>query len=50
MSAIIETSGLTKVFGANGNAVHALRGIDMVVEKGEAREITSRQARWLVER
>ena len=35
MSAIIETSGLTKVFGANGNAVHALRGIDMVVEKGE---------------
>ncbi|MFI5197512.1 MAG: ABC transporter ATP-binding protein [Thermoanaerobaculia bacterium] len=35
MSAIIETRGLTKVFGANGNAVHALRGIDMVVEKGE---------------
>ncbi len=35
MSTIIETAGLTKVFGANGNAVHALRGIDMVVEKGE---------------
>jgi putative ABC transport system ATP-binding protein len=35
MSSIIETRGLTKVFGANGNAVHALRGIDMVVEKGE---------------
>ena len=35
MSTIIETRGLTKVFGANGNAVHALRGIDMVVEKGE---------------
>jgi putative ABC transport system ATP-binding protein len=35
MSTIIETTGLTKVFGANGNAVHALRGIDLVVEKGE---------------
>jgi putative ABC transport system ATP-binding protein len=35
MAPIIETRGLTKVFGANGNAVHALRGIDMVVEKGE---------------
>ena len=35
MSTIIETRGLTKVYGANGNAVHALRGIDMVVEKGE---------------
>jgi putative ABC transport system ATP-binding protein len=35
MPAIIETRGLTKVFGANGNAVHALRGIDMAVEKGE---------------
>jgi putative ABC transport system ATP-binding protein len=33
--AIIETAGLTKVFGQNGYAVHALRGIDMVVEKGE---------------
>jgi putative ABC transport system ATP-binding protein len=33
--AIIETSRLTKVFGSNGNAVHALRGIDMVVGRGE---------------
>jgi putative ABC transport system ATP-binding protein len=35
MSAIIETRGLTKVFGANGNAVHALRGIDLTVARGE---------------
>jgi putative ABC transport system ATP-binding protein len=35
MSAIIETHGLTKVFGANGNAVHALRGIDLTVARGE---------------
>ena len=35
MSSIIETSGLTKVFGANGNAVHALRGIDLTVARGE---------------
>ena len=35
MSAVIETRGLTKVFGVNGNAVHALRGIDLVVARGE---------------
>ncbi len=35
MSYVIETTGLTKVFGANGTAVHALRGIDMKVEQGE---------------
>ena len=35
MSAIIHTTGLTKVFGSNGAAVHALRGIDMTVERGE---------------
>ena len=35
MSAVIETRGLTKVFGANGNAVHALRGIDLTVARGE---------------
>ena len=35
MAHIIETTGLTKVFGQNGNAVHALRGIDMVIQKGE---------------
>jgi len=33
--AIIETRALTKVFGANGNAVHALRGIDLDVQRGE---------------
>ncbi|MEO8584974.1 MAG: ABC transporter ATP-binding protein [Acidobacteriota bacterium] len=32
---IIETAGLTKVFGANGTAVHALRGIDLTVARGE---------------
>jgi putative ABC transport system ATP-binding protein len=32
---IIETHQLTKVFGSNGNAVHALRGIDLTVEQGE---------------
>ena len=35
MSAIIHTAGLTKVFGSNGAAVHALRGIDLTVERGE---------------
>jgi putative ABC transport system ATP-binding protein len=32
---IIETSGLTKTFGSNGVAVHALRGVDLIVERGE---------------
>ena len=32
---IIETRGLVKVYGSNGNAVHALRGIDVDVEAGE---------------
>jgi putative ABC transport system ATP-binding protein len=32
---IIETHGLTKVFGNNGAAVHALRGIDLTVGRGE---------------
>ena len=35
MKPIIETRGLTKTFGANGVAVHALRGIDLTVERGE---------------
>jgi putative ABC transport system ATP-binding protein len=35
MPNVIETAGLTKVFGANGNAVHALRGIDLQVRQGE---------------
>ena len=32
---IIETTSLTKTYGTNGVAVHALRGIDLKVEKGE---------------
>ncbi len=32
---IIETRGLTKTYGTNGVAVHALRGIDIEVERGE---------------
>src|SRR5260221_11209852 len=32
---IIETRGLSKTYGSNGNAVHALCGIDLVVEPGE---------------
>ena len=32
---IIETRNLAKVYGSNGNAVHALRGIDLDVERGE---------------
>jgi putative ABC transport system ATP-binding protein len=35
MSPIIRTQGITKVYGSNGTAVHALRGIDFSVEKGE---------------
>jgi putative ABC transport system ATP-binding protein len=35
MRSIIETRGLTKVFGSNGTAVHALRGIDLTVTAGE---------------
>jgi putative ABC transport system ATP-binding protein len=34
-SHVIATQGLTKVFGNNGNAVHALRGIDLTVAAGE---------------
>ena len=32
---IIETKELTKTFGTNGVAVHALRGVDLTVERGE---------------
>jgi putative ABC transport system ATP-binding protein len=35
MRSIIETHGLTKVFGSNGTAVHALCGIDLTVSAGE---------------
>ena len=32
---IIETRGLEKTYGTSGNAVHALRGVDLNVERGE---------------
>jgi len=35
MRPIIETHGLTKVYGSNGMAVHALCGIDLTVSAGE---------------
>ena len=35
MPPIIQTQGLTKTFGSNGVAVHALRGIDLTVARGE---------------
>jgi putative ABC transport system ATP-binding protein len=35
MPPIIQTHALTKTFGSNGAAVHALRGIDLTVERGE---------------
>jgi putative ABC transport system ATP-binding protein len=35
MANIIDTRQLTKVFGSNGAAVHALRGIDLTIEEGE---------------
>jgi putative ABC transport system ATP-binding protein len=35
MKPIIQTRQLTKTFGSNGAAVHALRGIDLTVERGE---------------
>jgi len=35
MTNIIETERLTKTFGNNGAAVHALRGIDLTVARGE---------------
>jgi putative ABC transport system ATP-binding protein len=37
---IIETRGLTKVYGSNGNAVHALCGIDLAIERGELVALT----------
>ncbi len=32
---VIETRNVTKVYGTNGAAVHALRGVDVLVERGE---------------
>ena len=34
-SLIIEARGLTKTYGSNGTAVHALRGVDLEVDRGE---------------
>ncbi len=34
-SLIIEARGLTKIYGSNGTAVHALRGVDLEVDRGE---------------
>lgn len=35
MEKIIETKGITKIYKTDGVAVQALRGIDLIVEKGE---------------
>jgi len=35
MHPVIQTRAITKTFGSNGTAVHALRGIDLDVEPGE---------------
>jgi len=35
MHPVIQTRAITKTFGSNGTAVHALRGIDLDVESGE---------------
>ncbi|MBP1625563.1 MAG: transporter related [Holophagaceae bacterium] len=35
MSPVIQTQRITKVYGSNSNAVHALRGIDLEVARGE---------------
>ena len=35
MSLVIETRSITKVFGSNGTAVHALCGVDLQVSPGE---------------
>ena len=35
MPPIIATRALTKTFGSNGAAVHALRGVDLEVQRGE---------------
>ena len=35
MTLVIDTREITKIFGANGTAVHALNGIDLQVETGE---------------
>ena len=32
---ILQAKNLTKIYGSDENAVHALRGVDLTVEKGE---------------
>ena len=33
--AILQAQGLKKIYGSGDNAVHALDGVDLRVEKGE---------------
>jgi putative ABC transport system ATP-binding protein len=35
VSPVIETTGLRKTYGAGDTAVHALRGVDLLVERGD---------------
>lgn len=35
MHPVIQIKGITKTFGSNGTAVHALRGVDLEVKAGE---------------
>lgn len=35
MSPVIFAEGIAKIYGNNSNAVHALRGVDITVERGE---------------
>jgi putative ABC transport system ATP-binding protein len=35
MNTVMETENITKIYGKNETAVHALRGIDLPIDKGE---------------
>ena len=35
MDTVIQTQAIKKIYGSNGTAVHALRGIDLDVQRGE---------------
>ena len=35
MAPVIVTEGVTKVYSGNGVPVHALRGVDLIIERGE---------------
>ena len=41
---ILQTENLTKIYGDGENAVHALRGINLTVEKGEFTAIVGTRA------